>query len=90
MVGRDAVVIHFGKIDDGVLPLPNVSRRHGLGLDAYIWVNDLDALHAELKERGAKIIQAPKMKVYSCYEMEIEDNFGFRLAFSQDSSQSAA
>jgi len=88
MIGRDSVEIHFGKADDGVLPSPNVTRRRGLGLDAYIWVNDLDSLYAELKERGAKIIQAPTMRVYKCYEMEVEDNFGFRLAFSQDSGQS--
>jgi len=88
MVGRDNVEIHFGKADDGVSPSPNVSRRRGLGLDAYIWVNDLDTLNAELKERGAKIIETPTMRVYKCYEMVVQDNFGFRLAFSQDFSQS--
>jgi hypothetical protein len=41
-----------------------------------------------LKERGAKIIDPPTMRVYKCYEMVVEDNFGFRLAFSQDFSQS--
>ena len=27
------------------------------------------------------------MRVYKCYEMVVEDNFGFRLCFSMDSSQ---
>ena len=89
MVGRDNVEIHFGKVDEDAKPSPNVMRRK-IGLDAYIWVNDLDTLHAELKERGAKIIDAPTMRVYKCYEMVVEDNFGFRLAFSQDFSQSSA
>jgi catechol 2,3-dioxygenase-like lactoylglutathione lyase family enzyme len=88
MVGRDTVEIHFGKASDGVLPSPNSQRRgRGLGLDAYIWVNDLDPLHAELNGRGAKIIEAPVMRIYKCYEMVVEDNFGFRLCFSMDYSR---
>jgi catechol 2,3-dioxygenase-like lactoylglutathione lyase family enzyme len=47
VVARDAVEIHFGKADNGAAPSPKVVRRRGLGLDAYIWVNDLDALHAD-------------------------------------------
>ena len=84
MVARDCVEIHFGKADDGATPSPNVHRRRGLGLDAYIWVNDLEALHGELKGRGAKIIEAPAVRVYKCYEMVVEDNFGFHLCFSMD------
>jgi catechol 2,3-dioxygenase-like lactoylglutathione lyase family enzyme len=86
MVGRDSVEIHFGKSDAGTAASPNHLRRKGLGLDAYIWVNDLDSLHAELQSRGVKIIDPPTMRVYKCYEMVVEDNFGFHLAFSQDFS----
>jgi len=57
MVARDAVEIHFGKADEGATPSPILARRRELGIDAYIWVNDLDALHAELQERHAKIIE---------------------------------
>lgn len=90
MVARDAVEIHFGKADDGAAASPNVLRRRGLGLDAYIWVNDLDALHAELQGRGAKIIEAPAVRVYKCYEMVVEDNFGFHLCFSMDFHQAGS
>ena len=48
MVARDTAEIHFGKADNGAQPSPNVARR-SMGLDAYIWVNDLDLLYAELK-----------------------------------------
>jgi len=85
VVARDDVVIHFGKSDNGALPLPNVTRR-SIGIDAYIWMNDLDALYAELQGRGAKIIEPPSMRVYKCYELVVEDNFGFRLCFSLDTS----
>jgi len=85
VVARDDVVIHFGGSDDGARPSPNITRR-SIGLDAYIWVNDLDALYAELQGRGAKIIEPPAMRVYKCYELVVEDNFGFRLCFSLDTS----
>src|SRR5216684_4051320 len=55
VVARDDVVFHFGESDNGAPPSPNVTRR-SIGLDAYIWVNDLDALYADLQGRGAKII----------------------------------
>jgi hypothetical protein len=83
IVARDDVEVHFGKSDNGALPSPNVARRE-FGLDAYIWVNDLDALYAELQERGARILESPVLRVYKCYEMVVEDNFGFRLCFSMD------
>ena len=85
MVARDDVEIHFGKSDQGASSSPNVARRER-GLDAYVWVTDLVSLHEELKGRGARIIEAPTMRVYKCLEMVVEDNFGFRLAFSQDFS----
>ena len=85
MVARDDVEIHFGKSDNGAAPSPNVARR-GIATDAYIWVNDLGALHAGLKGRSAKILEPPVQRVYNCYEMVVEDNFGFRLCFSIDYS----
>ena len=71
--------------DGGALPSPNVVRR-SISVDAYVWVNELDALHAELMARGAKIVEPPVLRVYNCYEMVAEDNFGFRLCFSMDYS----
>jgi Glyoxalase/Bleomycin resistance protein/Dioxygenase superfamily len=89
MVARDGAEIHFGKSDNDAPASPNVTRRK-IGTDAYIWVDNLDVLWTELKARGAKIVEAPIMRVYKCYEMVVEDNFGFRLCFSMDFSQSEA
>src|SRR5262250_1571438 len=69
MVSRDVAEIHFGKIDAGVEPASNSLRRKGLGADAYIWTNDLHALHAELKERGANITEGPVQRIYNCLEL---------------------
>ena len=85
IVARDSIEIHFGKTDTGFAASPNIRRREG-SLDAYIWGNDLDPLHPELKERGTKIVEAPATRVYKCYEMVVEDNLGFRLAFAMDLS----
>jgi predicted enzyme related to lactoylglutathione lyase len=85
IVARDSVEIHFGKADTGTATLPNIQRHEG-SIDAYIWVNDLDPLYAELKERGAKIVEPPVTQVYKCYEMIVEDALRFRLAFGMDIS----
>jgi uncharacterized glyoxalase superfamily protein PhnB len=82
MVGRDDVVIQFGRIDRGQTVAPNRTRRDE-ALDAYIWVDDVDALYGELKSKGAKIVEEPKQQVWDCYEFSVEDAFGFRLVFSK-------
>jgi catechol 2,3-dioxygenase-like lactoylglutathione lyase family enzyme len=86
IVGRDHVRIHFAKTDRGAASSSNRLRRQGLGLDAYVWVNDLDALHQELTSRGVKIVEPPVIRSYECYEMVVEDNNGFHLAFGMDVS----
>jgi uncharacterized glyoxalase superfamily protein PhnB len=85
MVGRDDVVIQFGRIDRGQTVAPNRTRRDE-ALDAYIWVDDVDALYAELKSKGAKIVEEPKRQVWDCYEFAVEDAFGFRLVFSRSAA----
>ena len=82
MVGRDDVVIQFGRIDRGQTVAPNRIRRDE-ALDAYIWVDDLDGLFAELKDKGAKIVEEPRRQPWDCYEFSVEDAFGFQLVFSK-------
>jgi hypothetical protein len=89
IVARDDIEIQFGKSDSANVPSPSIARRQS-ALDAYIWVNDLDALYAELQSRSAKILEPPAMRVYKCYELLVEDNFGFRLCFSRDTSSLAS
>jgi hypothetical protein len=55
-------------------------------MDAYIWVTDVDALHSELVSRGAKIVEGPIKTAYNCYEIMVEDQYGFRLTFGMDIS----
>jgi hypothetical protein len=83
IVARDSVEIHLGRLEPDAALSPNSLRRDG-GLDAYIWVTDVDALYAELKERGANVVEPPSARVYNCYEMVVKDIYGFRLAFAMD------
>jgi len=83
IVGRDSVRIHFGRIETGEPSAPNATRREE-GIDAYVWVDDVDALHAEFQRRGVEIAGAPTKQVYGCYEMIVEDNHGFRIAFGMN------
>jgi uncharacterized glyoxalase superfamily protein PhnB len=47
-----------------------------------VWVDDVDALHDELRERGAEIRQPPTTMDWGVREMNIGDPDGHRLRFS--------
>jgi hypothetical protein len=81
-VGRDCVEIQLGKLDDGSRPSPNGQRRDG-GLDAYIWVNNVAAIFAELSQRGARILEGPTKRIYHCEEVLVEDLNGYHIVFAQ-------
>lgn len=84
IVQRGGAAIHFGKSDDGTATRGTQNRKGGL--DAYIRVEELDALYKELQDRGAKITCAPIVRVYGMREIIVEDLNGFVLAFGEDAS----
>ena len=49
--------------------------------DAYVWVDDADALHAEFQAKGVTIARAPCDTEYRCRDFEIDDLNGYRLCF---------
>jgi catechol 2,3-dioxygenase-like lactoylglutathione lyase family enzyme len=82
MVRRDGVELHFGKIDIERSMQNNDMVRHGLGTDAYIWVDDIDRLHRELRGKRADIVEGPIRRVYDCTELTVRDCNGFQLVFA--------
>lgn len=80
IVIRDGVEIHFGKRDGEVAPNRAVRRD---GLEAYIWVEELDTLVAEFRSRGAHLVEGPVTRGYGMREVIVEDCNGFRLAFGE-------
>jgi catechol 2,3-dioxygenase-like lactoylglutathione lyase family enzyme len=81
MVRRDGLEIHLGKSADGKAAPGSAHREEGV--DAYIWVDGVDDLYAELKGRGADIIEGPVQRIYGCREIVVRDPDGFTIAFGQ-------
>lgn len=83
IVGRDGVNFHFGKIDEGQEMRVNTDIRRGIGHDAYIFTNDIQALFEEFSEKGVDIVEGPVQRVYNCIELIVRDCNGFQLIFAQ-------
>jgi catechol 2,3-dioxygenase-like lactoylglutathione lyase family enzyme len=54
-----------------------------------VWVDDVDALHAEYVERGADIRRAPVDLPWGVREMNVIDPDGHRIRFSTSSGRHA-
>jgi uncharacterized glyoxalase superfamily protein PhnB len=53
-------------------------------LDAYIWVDDADALYAEFQRSGADLLGPPQLRTYGMKELEVRDLDGYVICFGQD------
>ena len=51
--------------------------------DAYVWVDNVDELFQELKEKKVSIIKEIRNTEYGNRDFEIEDNNGYILCFGQ-------
>ncbi len=58
------------------------AQRHGWC--AYLYIDDVDAYHAELAARGVEIARMPEDAFYGCRDMDVRDPDGNLLAFGQD------
>lgn len=56
---------------------------------AYVYVDDVEALHAELAERGAEIVQPPTDKGYGLRDLLVRGPGGHLLAFGQALGQAS-
>ncbi len=57
--------------------------------DAYFWVTDADALHAEFQAKGADVVCEPEDQVYGMREFQVRDLDGHLLAFGHDTTGAA-
>ena len=51
--------------------------------DAYIWIDDADALHAEFESRQVRMVFGVFDQPYGCREFAVEDCNGYHLYFGQ-------
>lgn len=61
--------------------ITNTSKMHE-ALDLYIWVSDVEALAAELKKRGADIVNPPELED-DRREMLVRDLNGYLICFGE-------
>ncbi len=85
MVERDDQIIMLSLMRDGRRGGSN-RNYHNDALDAYLWTDDADVLHAEFQHSGADIVSAPQLRIYGMKELEVRDLDGYVLCFGQDVS----
>jgi predicted enzyme related to lactoylglutathione lyase len=52
--------------------------------DAYLWIDNADALYAEFQQKGVNIVRPTCDQEYGCRDFDILDCNGYRLCFGQD------
>ena len=83
MVHRSGIVIMLSQLEDtkGAIRPNRLADPEGGAWDAYIWVDDADALNTEFKSRGVKMPRDICDQDYGCRDFEVEDCNGYRLCF---------
>lgn len=81
IVARNEHAIHFRCAPP---PTPNPDKYDDELLDAYLFVEDADALHAEYTERGVEITRGLANTAWDTREFVVKDCDGRLLAFGAD------
>lgn len=82
MVSRSGIVIMLSQLCGTGLMRPNrMVAPDGDAWDAYVWVDDADALYTEFKSKEVKIVRDICDQEYGCRDFDVEDCNGYRLCF---------
>ena len=82
IVGRGTVTIMLdASRDSGALPVNQYWA-------AYVYVDDVDALHREFSRAGVDIVRGPEDMEYGCRDFDVRDPDGHLIAFGQDTQPS--
>lgn len=82
IVSRDglSIMLRLVPAPDRIVP----NERQGGTWDAFFWVRDVRALHAELAAQGADIVYGPMLQeAYGMEEFAARDRDGYVLGFGQ-------
>jgi catechol 2,3-dioxygenase-like lactoylglutathione lyase family enzyme len=82
ILSRDGLPIMLRLVSAPERISPN--ERQGGTWDAFFWVRDARALHAELAARGADVVYGPLVQAeYNMEEFAVRDSDGYVLGFGQ-------
>jgi uncharacterized glyoxalase superfamily protein PhnB len=86
MVHRNGVVIMLSQACSPKMMRPNhvAGPEPDDAWDAYLWIDDADALFDEFQEKRVKIVRGLCDQDYGCRDFDVEDCNGYRLCFGQD------
>jgi predicted enzyme related to lactoylglutathione lyase len=85
MVGRGGITIMLSQPGKTGAMRPNrLVDPGGEAWDAYVWVENADALCNEFKAKGVKIAREVRNQPYGNRDFDVEDCNGYRLCFGQD------
>ena len=85
MVGRGGIIIMLSQLDKtGVMRPNSMADPDGEVWDAYVWVENSDALYEEFKGKGVKIARDICDQPYGCRDFDALDCNGYRLCFGHD------
>ena len=82
IMSRDGLPIMLRLVSEAERIVPN--EKQGGTWDAFFWVRDARALHAELLRNGADIVYGPLVQEsYHMEEFAVRDREGYVLGFGQ-------
>ena len=83
ILDRDGARLMFRTASAGRPPTPSNWTKPGDLTDIYFYVEDVDALAAELRGKGAEIVREPAPQEYAIRELHVRDCNGRVLCFGQ-------
>ena len=85
MVKRGGIIVMLAQLEQTGVMRPNRTvDPEGGAWDAYIWIDDADALLAEFKLKGANVSREIRDQPYGCRDFEVRDVDGYVLCFGHD------
>jgi uncharacterized glyoxalase superfamily protein PhnB len=89
MVKRNGILIMLSQLETTGVMRPNgLAVENGDAWDAYIWVENADALYEEFKTKGVTIARDLCDQPYGNRDFDVEDCNGYRLCFGHDIERS--
>ena len=86
IVSRDGLPVMLRRVaePERIRPI----EEQGGTWDAFFWVRDIRALHAQLTESGADVVYGPVVQEYGVEEFAVRDRDGHVLGFGEQVERS--